>query len=129
MKKLFQDKTKGYLFTVAAMVFAVVTGIVYTVIYSSTKYYSREGIAIICCGVILSCVLLAFKLQRFAPAVMLVSSFIALLFHVYYIYFYISSVVTGIQFSGFPASFFVNFVLFGITLILSIISVFLPTEK
>ena len=129
MKKLFQDKTKGYLFTVAAMVAAVVTGIVYTIIYSSTKYYSREGIAIIIVGVILSAVLLALKLQRFAPAVMLVSSFISLLFHVYYIYFYISSVVTGIQFSGFPVSFFVNFVLFGITLILSIISVFLPTEK
>lgn len=129
MKKLFQDKTKGYLFTVAAMVAAVVTGIVYTIIYSSTKYYSREGIAIIIVGVILSAVLLALKLQRFAPTVMLVSSFISLLFHVYYIYFYISSVVTGIQFSGFPVSFFVNFVLFGITLILSIISVFLPTEK
>ncbi|MCR5396811.1 MAG: hypothetical protein K6E64_05010 [Lachnospiraceae bacterium] len=129
MKKLFQDKAKGYLFTVAAMIAAVVTGVVYTIIYSSTKYYSREGIAIIIVGVILSAVLLALKLQRFAPTVMLVSSFISLLFHVYYIYFYISSVVTGIQFSGFPVSFFVNFVLFGITLILSIISVFLPTEK
>ena len=129
MKKLFQNKAKGYIMTCITILAAIVTDIAYAEIYSSTKYISWEGFYIIIAGVVLSTVLLVLKLQRFAPTVMMVSVFVALLFHVYYIYFYISSVMTGIQFSGFPISFFVNFVLFGCTLILSVVSVFLPTEK
>ena len=43
----------------------------------------------------------------------------------YDIYFYISSVATGIQFSGFPLEFFVNAVLYGLSLVLSIACVFM----
>ena len=50
---------------------------------------------------------------------------LSLLFYVYYIYFYISSVVTGIQFSGFPLEFYVNVVLYVASLVLSIACVFM----
>ena len=56
---------------------------------------------------------------------LLVCDFLSLLFYVYYIYFYISSVVTGIQFSGFPLEFYVNVVLYAASLVLSIACVFM----
>lgn len=129
MKEMFQNKPKGFYALLGCMALSLVTVIVYASIYASTRYISWTGFWTMLAGIVVSAVLVVCKLQRFAPSVLLVTNFVALLYHVYYIYFFISSVVTGIQFSGFPPEFFVNFVLFGLTLVMSIACVFLPVEE
>lgn len=129
MNTLLKEKTSGYKMILATILMTIITLIVYVAIYRSSKYISWEGVRVLALGTVLAILLLWFRLQRFVPAVLLITSFGALLFHIYYIYFFISSVLTGIQFSGFPASFFVNFAFFGITVVMSIICVFLPVEK
>ncbi len=129
MKDVFKNRTAGMRALLVCICLSLVTACVYAGVYASTRYISWKGFIIMIAGAVLAFVLMLAKLQRFAPALLLVTNFAALLFHVYYIYFFISSVVTGIQFSGFPASFFVVFILFGLTLILSIACVFLPVEE
>ena len=99
---------------------------VYAAIYASTRFMAREALLCMTGGVLLGLVLLFTNHERFAPSALLVGNFLGLLFYIYHIYFFVSSVVTGIQFSGFPPEFFVNAVMFGIALVLSIVCVFLP---
>ena len=71
-------------------------------------------------------VLIFLKQFRFAPSLLMVADFLAVLFYIYHIYFYISSVAAGIQFSGFPPEFFVNIVFLVVTVALSVVCVFMP---
>ena len=128
MKEPSQKKASGFPALVACIVLSAVTLCAYAFIYSRTRFMSWTGFGIMAAGIVLALVLIFAKLTRFAPGLLLLTNFAALLFHVYYIYFFISSVVTGIQFSGFPLDFYINFILFGLTLVLSIVCVFLPVE-
>ena len=129
MKKRFQNKAPGFKVLLGAIAASAVTSAVYAAIYASTRFMSWAAFAFLLGGAAAGLCLVLFGLERFAPAALLVTSLVALMLHVYYIYFFISSVVTGIQFSGFPLDFYVNFVLYGITLVLSIVSVFMPVEE
>ena len=115
----------GFKVTLATCVVSLITAIAYAVIYASSRYMSWPAFAIIIVGVVLAAVLIALKQERFAPSALLVCDFLALLLYVYNIYFYISSVATGIQFSGFPLEFYVNAVLYVLSLVLSIACVFM----
>lgn len=129
MKDLFKNKASGFRGTLACIALAVVTAVVYAIIYSSSRFMSWTGFGIMLGGAVAAAVLVVLKLHRFAPALLLATNFVGLLFHVYYISFFITSVVTGIQYSEFPVSFFVNFILMGLTLVLSIACVFLPVDE
>lgn len=125
MKNIMANKPLGFRVTLVAAALSLVTALVYLAIYSSSRYMSWQAFGIMIAGVVLSVVLIALKQERFAPSMLLVCDFLSLLFYVYYIYFYISSVVTGIQFSGFPLEFYVNVVLYVASLVLSIACVFM----
>ena len=125
MKNIMANKPLGFRVTLVAVALSLVTALVYLAIYSSSRYMSWQAFGIMIAGVVLSVVLIALKQERFAPSMLLVCDFLSLLFYVYYIYFYISSVVTGIQFSGFPLEFYVNVVLYVASLVLSIACVFM----
>lgn len=125
MKNFVANKPLGFRVTLFTMALSLVTALVYLAIYSSSRYMSWQAFGIMVVGVVLSAVLIALKQERFAPSALLVCDFLSLLFYVYYIYFYISSVVTGIQFSGFPLEFFVNIVFYAASLVLSIACVFM----
>lgn len=129
MKNRFLNKAPGFRVLLCAIAASLVTAVAYAIIYSSTRFMSWAAFGILIGGAALALALVLCGLERFAPSVMLVASLIALMFHIYYIYFFISSVATGIQFSGFPLDFYVNFVLYGITLVLSIVCVFMPVEE
>lgn len=126
MKAITDNKAPGFRMTLVCMVLSLVTMIVYTVIYSKTRFMSWESFGIILAGVILTLVLILAKQYRFAPSALMVGDFVAALFYIYHIYFYISSVATGIQFSGFPPEFFVNIAFFVVTIALSVACVFMP---
>lgn len=125
MNNFMANKTLGFRVTLVTMVLSLVTALVYLAIYSSSRYMSWQAFGIMVAGVVVAAVLIALKQVRFAPSALLLGDFLSLLFYVYYIYFYISSVATGIQFSGFPLEFFVNAVLYGLSLVLSIACVFM----
>lgn len=125
MKNFMANKPLGFRVTLVTMALSLVTALVYMAIYSSSRYMSWQAFGIMVAGVVVAAALIGLKQVRFAPSALLLGDFLSLLFYVYYIYFYISSVATGIQFSGFPMEFFVNAVLYGLSLVLSIICVFM----
>lgn len=125
MKNILANKPLGFRVTLTATALSLVTALVYLAIYSSSRYMSWQAFGIMVGGVVLTALLILCKQERFAPSMLLLGDFLSLLFYVYYIYFYISSVVTGIQFSGFPLEFFVNIALYLASLVLSIASVFM----
>lgn len=125
MKNFLANKPLGFRVTLVATALSLVTALAYLVIYSSSRYMSWQAFGIMIAGVVLTVALIALKQERFAPSALLVGDFLSLLFYGYYIYFYVSSVVTGIQFSGFPLEFFVNIVLYAASLVLSIACVFM----
>lgn len=125
MKNFLANKPLGFRVTLIATALSLVTALAYLAIYSSSRYMSWQAFGIMIAGVVLTVALIALKQERFAPSALLVGDFLSLLFYGYYIYFYVSSVVTGIQFSGFPLEFFVNIVLYAASLVLSIACVFM----
>lgn len=125
MKNFMANKPLGFRVTLVTMALSLVTALGYLAIYSSSRYMSWQAFGIMVAGVAAAAVLIGLKQVRFAPSALLLGDFLSLLFYVYYIYFYISSVATGIQFSGFPLEFFVNAVLYGLSLVLSIACVFM----
>lgn len=125
MKNFLANKPLGFRVTLVATALSLVTALAYLAIYSSSRYMSWQAFGIMIAGVVLTVALIALKRERFAPSALLVGDFLSLLFYGYYIYFYVSSVVTGIQFSGFPLEFFVNIVLYAASLVLSIACVFM----
>ncbi len=129
MKELMKNKAVGFRATLACMVLSLITAAVYTGIYSSTRFMSWAAVGIIVAGVVLTAVLILAKQFRFAPSLLMAADFLAFLFYVYYIYFFVSSVATGIQFSGFPPEFFVNIAFFVVTIVLSVVCVFLPQTE
>ncbi len=125
MKTIMADKPVGFRVPLATIVLSLVTALVYLATYSSSRYMSWQAFGIMIGGVVLTALLIVLKLERFAPSALLFGDFLSLLFYVYYIYFYISSVVTGIQFSSFSAEFFVNTILYVASLVLSVACVFM----
>ena len=129
MKAILENRAPGFRMTLACAALSVVTLIVYTVIYSKTRFMSWETVGIIAAGVVLTLALIFLKQFRFAPSLLMVADFLAVLFYIYHIYFYISSVAAGIQFSGFPPEFFVNIVFLVATIALSVVCVFMPQTE
>ena len=129
MKFLTENKARGFRLTLIGIALAVLTLIEYTIVYASTRYMSWEAFWIMAAGIALCVVLILAKQYRFVPTALLASVFIAFLFYLYHIYFFISSVLVGIQFSGFPFSFYLNIACFVITLIVAIACVFLPQTE
>jgi len=123
------DKGSGFYATLLAAVLSLVAAFVYMGAYSRTRYMSWAAFAIIIVGVVITVAMVFLKLIRFAPTVMLASIYLAFMFYIYYIYFYISSVVYGIQYSGFPAIFYINIAFFLLAIIVSIVSIFLSPYK
>lgn len=115
--------------TLLAAAITAVTAAVYCIIYSTTRFMSWEAFWLLIAGVVAVIPLLLLKKPRFAPTLLFASGFLGFMFYAYDIYFFISSVVVGIQFSGFPPEFFVNIVFFVATIAADIAAVFLPMDQ
>lgn len=124
--KLLANGNKRAAGSLLAAALSVITAAVYAIIYASTRFMSWEAFWFLLGGTVVVLPLLLLKKPRFAPTVLLTTGFIGCMFYVYNIYFFVSSVVVGIQFSGFPPTFFVNIVFFVATIIADIAAVFLP---
>lgn len=124
--KLFTNGNKRATGSLLAAVLSAITAAVYAIIYSSTRFMSWEAFWFLIGGAAVSLCLLLLKQSRFVPTILLATGFVGCMFYVYDIYFFVSSVVVGIQFSGFPPTFFVNIVFYVLTIAADIVAVFLP---
>lgn len=130
IKEYLKGKKYGFYVTVASAVLCIITVIIYSSIYGETRYLSRAAIVLLVCGVVVAIVLEILKQHKLAPVALLLGSFIAFLLYIYYIYFFVSSVLVGIQFrAGFPPEFIVNAVFYVLTLVTCVVNVFLPQVK
>ncbi len=130
MKKLLGNKSYGYYITLALSVLSVVTAVVYLVMYNGSRYMSAPAAVLPIVGAV-AAVGLGFVRGggKAANAVLALCDFVALLFYIYGIYFYVSVVMVGIQASSFNSQFVICTVLFVVLLIANLINVFLKQEK
>lgn len=129
MKAILGNKARGFRLTLACIALTIVTAIVYAALYAKTRFMSWESVYIMAGGVVLTLALILAKQYRFAPSLLMAADYLATLFYIYHIYFYVSSVATGIQFSGFSLGFFVNIAFFVATIALSVVCVFMPQTE
>ena len=130
MKKLFENKAYGYYFTLLLSVLSVVTAATYMAMYNGSRYMSMPAAIFPIVGA-LAAILLGFVRGggKCANAILALCDFVALLFYIYGIYFYVSIVLVGIQASSFNSQFVVCTTLFVGLLIANLINVFLKQEK
>ena len=130
MKKLLENKSYGYWITLALSVLSVVTAVVYMVMYNGSRYMSMPAAILPIVGAV-AAVGLGFVRGggKCANAVLALCDFVALLFYIYGIYFYVSVVLVGIQASSFNSQFVICTALFAVLLIANLINVFLKQEK
>ena len=130
MKTLLGNKSYGYYITLALSVLSVVTAVVYLVMYNGSRYMSAPAAILPILGAV-AAVGLGFVRGggKAANAVLALCDFVALLFYIYGIYFYVSVVMVGIQASSFNSQFVICTVLFVVLLIANLINVFLKQEK
>ena len=120
--------TAGLIFTLIVALVAVITAIVYMTIYNGTNYMSWVAFWLLIGGAVVSTLLLFVKLEKFSPAIQFATVVLALCMYIYFIYFFISSAIYGIQYSGLPPAFFVNAGFYALTLILAFVNIFLPHD-
>ena len=130
MKKLFENKAYGYYVTLLLSVLSVATAVVYLAMYSGSRYMSTPAAILPIVGAV-AAVILGFVRGGgyFANAILALCDFVALLFYIYGIYFYVSIVLVGIQASSFNSQFVICTILFAGLLIANLINVFLKQEK
>lgn len=129
MKEFFQNKRFGSYVTLSIAALLIITAIVYASCYANTAFISWASFIVLLVGAALTLLAYVLKLDRFAPAIALAGSMLALCFYIYGIYYFISSLIYGIQFSGIPPQLVATMVLFIGTLVLSIANVFFPQVK
>ena len=130
MKKLLENKSYGYYVTLVLSVLSVVIAVVYAVMYNGSRYMSVPAAILPIVGAV-AAVGLGFVPggAKAANAVLALCDFVALLFYIYGIYFYVSVVLVGIQASSFNGQFVTCTGAFVGLLIANLVNVFLKQVK
>ena len=130
VKKLLENKSYGYYVTLALSVLSVVIAVVYAVMYNGSRYMSMPAAILPIVGAV-AAVGLGFVPggAKAANAVLALCDFVALLFYIYGIYFYVSIVLVGIQASSFNSQFVTCTGAFVALLIANLVNVFLKQVK
>ena len=130
MKKLLENKSYGYYVTLVLSVLSVVIAVVYAVMYNGSRYMSVPAAILPIVGAV-AAVGLGFVPggAKAAHAVLALCDFVALLFYIYGIYFYVSVVLVGIQASSFNGQFVTCTGAFVGLLIANLVNVFLKQVK
>lgn len=126
---LFKDKSYGFYVTLALIVVTVVAAIVYSVLYNGSRYFAPQAAGFMLGGAVLALVMCFTKAAKWASAVLALADFIALLFYINGIYFYVSIVMVGIQASTFNWQFQLCTVIFVALLVVNVVNVFLKQVK
>lgn len=130
LKQRFAEKSFGFYVTLAAVVLAIITAIVYAVGYSNTpRFLSWPAFILLIAGAVVTLALAFFNLDEFGTGVMALCSLIALLLFAQIIYNYVVVVMVGIDLANFDPEFLASTILFALTFVVSVVCVFLPQNK
>ncbi len=128
-KKLLADKSYGFYVTIALSVLAVITAIIYNVVYGGSRDYNL--FANICLYLCLIPLVLAFikPASKISHYVLYGLVLLAFLGYVMGIYLYVSEVFVGIDEHEFSARFILCTILFTITLVCGTANCFFKQAK
>lgn len=130
IKNFFKTKSYGFYVTVAVAVLTLITSIVYADSYGrNERYMSWAGFAIMLAGILVAAGLVALKRGEFAPPVLALANFIALMLYITNIYNYVVVVMVGIDISSFSTQFVSCTTLFAILLVASVANIFFKQSK
>ena len=87
IKDFFHSKSYGFYVTLLAVVLSLVTLIVYTSSFGGSRYMSWAAFVIMIIGMVAGLAMPIFRLDKWVPAVLLVTNFVSFLLFVYYVYF------------------------------------------
>lgn len=129
-KTFFRNKSAGFYVTLVLIAASLITAAVYTALYGESNYMSWPAVGFLVGGSVVSLVLCCTKFGAgMANAVLAFADFIAALFYIYGIYFYVSIVLVGIQASSFNDQFRTCTGLFAVLLLANLVNVFLKQVK
>ncbi len=123
-----KTKIKGSFASSLLFILLIVTAIVYPFCYFGTDSMSWVSFALLVAAIVVRIVMKRKGLQLFIPVVVGVLTFLALLFYIYGIYWYVSVVLVGIDLDSFDLPFIVCTTLYSILFVLSIASIFAPCK-
>lgn len=130
LKWMFSNRNHGFYVTLVAIIISLICSIVYATEYHTTpRFMSWSAFAVILVGSIISLFLLLFHFGEIASAVVALADLIGLMLFVYVIYNYVAVVMAGIDLSSFEARFIICCVLMGLSLVISIASIFTKQNK
>ena len=129
LTKYIKDKSIGFWFCAAITLLSLVTSIVYAVCYAGSDNINWGSFAFMLAAAAAAVVLTVLKKHRLASYVQAFLVFMALLFFIYGIYYYISVVMVGIDLDSFTPEFIVCTILYLLAFGLSVANVFLKQTK
>ena len=122
---VLKDRAYGFYITLAAIVLSLVTAIVYAANYhADLTFMSWLAFAMLLVGAVVGLVCAFFRIPELGQAVLGVTSLIGLLFFAKSLYGYIAVVAVGIDLDGLEPRFIACTILFVLTLVVSIASIF-----
>ena len=122
---VFKDRAYGFYISLLAIVLSLITAIVYVANYKNdVSFMSWLAFAMLLVGGIVGLVCAFFRIPELGQAVLGVTSLVALLFFVKFLYGYVAVVAVGIDVDGLEPRFIICSILFVLTLIASIVSIF-----
>ncbi len=133
LKNLFKGKAVGFYVLLASIVLTLITAFVYLACCSGKivgyEVFNVWSFIILLASSVISICLVIFKQHKLAPYALGLLNFLALLFYVYGVYYYVSVVMVGIDLDHFEPQFLISTILFVLTLGGSVTSVFMKLEE
>lgn len=133
LKNIIQNRSYGTYVTLGALVVSIIAAIVYAACYHNLpRFMSWGAIIAIIVGVVASLILMIPNnklLNEVAPGVIAVCDLVAVCLFIQAIYNYVVVVMVGIDLHSVDASFVVTTTFLSLSLVASIVSIFLPQSK
>ena len=128
-KGLFKNKPIGFYVTLGTIGFALITAVAYLLCYNNTDNFNIWSFIVLLVSVVAGVILVGLKQYKVVPYAVSLLNFVALLFYVYGIYYYVSVVLVGIDLDHFEPQFFVSTIAFVLLICGSMASLFMKQEK
>lgn len=124
-KGLFKNKPVGFYVTLGTIGLALITAIAYLLSYNNTDNFNVWAFVVLLVSFVVSVVLVLLKQFKVVPYALGFLNFVAFLFYVYGIYYYVSVVLVGIDLDHFEPEFFVSTIAFVLLIVGSCASIFM----
>ncbi len=126
IKSYLKDKSIGFYASLSLLVLFFVTAIVYPICYAGTVHISWVSFGLLLAALAVGCVLMYKGWYLYVPVALGILGFLALLFYIYGIYYYVSIVLVGIDLTSVDFPFILCTVLYSLIFVVSIVNIFLP---